>query len=39
MDGLCSELFDKAQCSELKTRMKQSMMRIAKDMAHGPPPA
>jgi len=39
MDGLCSELFDKAQCSELKTRMKQSMMRIAKDMASGPPPA
>ncbi|KAF8609367.1 hypothetical protein BDV93DRAFT_602045 [Ceratobasidium sp. AG-I] len=36
MDGLCSELFDKAQCSELKTRMKQSMMRIAKDMASGP---
>ncbi|CAE6395019.1 unnamed protein product [Rhizoctonia solani] len=39
VDNLCSELFDKAQCTELKTRMKQSMMRIAKDMAHGPPAA
>lgn len=39
VDHLCHELFDKAQCTELKTRMKQSMMRIAKDMAHGPPPA
>ncbi|KAG8692327.1 hypothetical protein FRC09_011308 [Ceratobasidium sp. 395] len=37
MDHLCTELFDKAQCSELKTRMKASMMRIAKDMASGPP--
>ncbi|KAG8688471.1 hypothetical protein FRC08_011418 [Ceratobasidium sp. 394] len=37
MDNLCSELFDKAQCSELRTRMKASMMRIAKDMANGPP--
>ena len=39
MEGLCHELFDKAQCTELKTRMKQSMMRIAKDMASGSPPA
>jgi hypothetical protein len=39
MDNLCAEMFDKAQCSELKTRMKQSMMRIAKDMAGGQPPA
>ncbi|KAG8743943.1 hypothetical protein FRC10_011129 [Ceratobasidium sp. 414] len=37
MDHLCTELFDKAQCTELKTRMKASMMRIAKDMANGPP--
>ncbi|KAG9087739.1 hypothetical protein FRC06_002380, partial [Ceratobasidium sp. 370] len=37
VDHLCTELFDKAQCTELKTRMKASMMRIAKDMAHGPP--
>ncbi|QRV91553.1 bZIP transcription factor [Ceratobasidium sp. AG-Ba] len=37
MDNLCSELFDKAQCTELKTRMKASMMRIAKDMANGHP--
>ncbi|CAE6456587.1 unnamed protein product [Rhizoctonia solani] len=39
VDNLCHELFDKAQCTELKTRMKQSMMRIAKDMASGNPPA
>ncbi|CAE6406820.1 unnamed protein product [Rhizoctonia solani] len=36
VDHLCHELFDKAQCTELKSRMKQSMMRIAKDMANGP---
>ncbi|CAE6469459.1 unnamed protein product [Rhizoctonia solani] len=36
VDNLCHELFDKAQCTELKTRMKQSMMRIAKDLASGP---
>ncbi|KAJ1310920.1 hypothetical protein OPQ81_009432 [Rhizoctonia solani] len=36
VDNLCHELFDKAQCTELKTRMKQSMMRIAKGMANGP---
>ncbi|CAE7133736.1 unnamed protein product [Rhizoctonia solani] len=36
VDNLCHELFDKAQCTELKSRMKQSMMRIAKDMGHGP---
>ncbi|KAF8741491.1 Transcription factor PAP1, partial [Rhizoctonia solani] len=39
VDHLCYELFDKAQCTELKTRMKQSMMRIAKDMASGQNPA
>ncbi|CAE6486055.1 unnamed protein product [Rhizoctonia solani] len=35
VDNLCYELFDKAQCTELKSRMKQSMMRIAKDLANG----
>ncbi|KAG8763850.1 hypothetical protein FRC11_010998 [Ceratobasidium sp. 423] len=39
VDNLCYELFDKAQCTELKSRMKQSMMRIAKDLANGQPPA
>ncbi|CAE6463559.1 unnamed protein product [Rhizoctonia solani] len=39
VDHLCHELFDKAQCTELKTRMKQSMMRIAKDLADGHPSA